>query len=132
MAKSEKFKVEPLSTSTSNELAPNMVVERVMELSESDLQNLCESTERSIVAGGGVAGTVQTGTVAVRALSTGTTGGLANPVFSIFEAFLAILITILAILAPLIAVGLIAIGLIYAVRFIQERKAKKALKRMSA
>ena len=53
MAKSEKFKVEPLSTSTSNKLAPNMVVERVMELSESDLQNLCESTERSIVAGGG-------------------------------------------------------------------------------
>lgn len=86
----------------------------------------------SIVAGGGVAGTVQTGTVAVRALSTGTTGGLANPVFSIFEAVLAILITILAILAPLIAVVLIAIGIIYAIRFIQERKAKKASKGFTA
>ena len=81
----------------------------------------------SVVAGGGVAGTVQTGTVAVRALSTGTTGGLANPIFAIFEAILAIIITILAILAPIIALVLVAIGLVYAVRFIQERKAKKAV-----
>ena len=86
----------------------------------------------SIVAGGGVAGTVQTGTVAVRALSTGTTGGFANPVFSIFEAILAIIITILALLAPLIALAFIVIGMVYAVRFIQERRAKKALQRIPA
>ena len=86
----------------------------------------------SVVAGGGVAGTVQTGTVAVRALSTGTTGGLANPIFAIFEAILAIIITILAILAPIIALVLVAIGLVYAVRFIQERKAKKAVQRLVA
>ncbi|MDB3952696.1 GNAT family N-acetyltransferase [Alphaproteobacteria bacterium] len=53
MAESEKFKVEVQSTGASNELAPNMVVERVLELSEPDLQHLCESTEKSIVAGGG-------------------------------------------------------------------------------
>ena len=86
----------------------------------------------SIVAGGGVAGTVQTGTVAVRALSTGTTGGLANPVFSIFEAIVAIIIPILAILAPFIALAFIVIGMVYAVRFIQERRAKKALQRIPA
>jgi ribosomal protein S18 acetylase RimI-like enzyme len=53
MAETEKFKVPPLSTDASNELAPNMVVERVTELSDPDLQDLCESTEKSIVAGGG-------------------------------------------------------------------------------
>tara|TARA_B100000459_G_scaffold15582_1_gene8052 strand:- start:2477 stop:3070 length:594 start_codon:yes stop_codon:yes gene_type:complete len=83
----------------------------------------------SIVAGGGVAGTVQTGTVAVRALSTGTTGGLANPVFSIFEAILAVFITIVAILAPLFALALVVIGLVYAVRFIQEKKAKSIIQK---
>jgi len=83
----------------------------------------------SIVAGGGVAGTVQTGTVAIRALSTGTTGGLANPVFSIFEAILAIFVTIVAILAPLFALALVLIGMVYAVRYIQEKKAKKLIQR---
>jgi len=53
MAETEKFKVPPLSTDASNELAPNMVVERVTELSDPDLQDLCESTEKSNVAGGG-------------------------------------------------------------------------------
>ena len=40
----------------------------------------------AIVGGGGVSGTVQAGTVATRAVSTGTTGGLANPLISVFEA----------------------------------------------
>ena len=86
----------------------------------------------SIIAGGGVAGTVQTGTVAIRALSTGTTGGLANPVISIIEAILAIVVTILALLAPLIAVGLVVVGLIYALRAIGARKAKKKLHKLAA
>ena len=86
----------------------------------------------SIIAGGGVAGTVQTGTVAIRALSTGTTGGLANPVISIIEAILAIVVTILALLAPLIAVGLVVVGLIYALRAIGARKEKKKLQKLAA
>ena len=40
----------------------------------------------SIIAGGGVSGTIQIGTVSVRALSTMTTGGIANPLVSTAEA----------------------------------------------
>ena len=53
MVQTKKSKVRPISTGASKELAPNMSVERVMELSEPDLQDLCEATEKSIVAGGG-------------------------------------------------------------------------------
>ncbi|MED6297285.1 MAG: DUF4126 domain-containing protein, partial [Candidatus Thermoplasmatota archaeon] len=40
----------------------------------------------SIIVGGGVSGTIQIGTVSVRALSTMTTGGIANPLVSTAEA----------------------------------------------
>lgn len=84
----------------------------------------------SIVAGGSVAGTVQTGTVAIRALSLGTTGGLANPLISILEAMMAIFVTILVILAPLLALLVVVFGLIYAVRAIEERREKKKVRNL--
>ena len=61
----------------------------------------------SIIAGGGVSGTVQIGTVATRAVSTATTGGLANPVVSTVEAGACLLCTILALLLPIIALLLV-------------------------
>jgi|TARA_B100001996_G_scaffold72036_1_gene52869 hypothetical protein len=63
----------------------------------------------SIIAGGGVSGTVQIGTVATRAVSTATTGGLANPVVSTVEAGACLLCTILALLLPIIALLLVIV-----------------------
>ncbi|MDP6856761.1 MAG: DUF4126 domain-containing protein [Candidatus Thalassarchaeaceae archaeon] len=63
----------------------------------------------SIIAGGGVSGTVQIGTVATRAVSTATTGGLANPVVSTVEAGACLICTILALLLPIIALLLVIV-----------------------
>jgi len=53
-----------------------------------------------VIAGGGVSGLVHVGTVAVRAGSSGTTGGSANFLVSTAELVGAILVTILAVLLP--------------------------------
>jgi hypothetical protein len=66
---------------------------------------------------------VQAGTVATRAVSTGTTGGLANPIISIFEAIMAEFVTLLALLAPLLGLVLVIVGLVYAGKTIAARKA---------
>ncbi|MEC7930198.1 MAG: DUF4126 domain-containing protein, partial [Candidatus Thermoplasmatota archaeon] len=66
----------------------------------------------AVVAGGGTAGVVQLGTVAVRALSTATTGGLANPAVSTVEAGACVGCILLTIFLPIIA-GLLVIVLIW-------------------
>ena len=63
--------------------------------------------------------------VATRAVSTGTTGGLANPIISIGEAFMAILVTVLAILAPVLCVILVLGGGVFAARMISDRRTLK-------
>ncbi|MEC7688128.1 MAG: DUF4126 domain-containing protein, partial [Candidatus Thermoplasmatota archaeon] len=75
----------------------------------------------SIIAGGGVSGTVQIGTVATRAVSTATTGGLANPIVSTVEAGACIVCTILAILLPLIALLLVIILVGYSGKQVNKR-----------
>lgn len=55
----------------------------------------------AIIAGGGIATVIQGGTVALRATSSGTTGGLANPTVSTIELVGAVVITVLAILVPI-------------------------------
>jgi len=72
----------------------------------------------AIVAGGGIAGTVQTGSMALRALSTAATGGLANPVFAAIESIFSILMTFVAIFLPLVAAGIVAALMYFAVRLI--------------
>jgi hypothetical protein len=56
----------------------------------------------AIIAGGGVSAIVQGGTVALRAGSSGTTGGLANSVVSTIELAGSIVVTVLAVLVPLL------------------------------
>ncbi len=63
----------------------------------------------SVIAGGSVSGVIQLGTVATRAISTGTTGGLANPVISLLEA----VASILCILISLFLVAIIPIVIIF-------------------
>ena len=63
----------------------------------------------SVIAGGSVSGVIQVGTVATRAISTGTTGGLANPIISLLEA----VASILCILISLFLVAIIPIVIIF-------------------
>ena len=63
----------------------------------------------SVIAGGSVSGVIQLGTVATRAISTGTTGGLANPIISLLEA----IASILCILISLFLVAIIPIVIIF-------------------
>jgi len=63
----------------------------------------------SVIAGGSVSGVIQLGTVATRAISTGTTGGLANPIISLLEA----VASILCILVSLFLVAIIPIVIIF-------------------
>ena len=63
----------------------------------------------SVIAGGSVSGVIQLGTVATRAVSTGTTGGLANPVISLIEA----VASILCILISLFLVAIIPIVIFF-------------------
>ncbi len=76
----------------------------------------------AIIVGGGTAGAVQMSTVAVRGLSTATTGGLANPVVSTGEWMGALLLSILSFLVPVLVVIVAVIALIWAVRWIRIKK----------
>lgn len=61
----------------------------------------------AIIAGGGVAGIVQGGTVALRGASSTTTGGFGNFLVSTGELIGSILITILAIVFPLLCLFIV-------------------------
>lgn len=63
----------------------------------------------SIIAGGGLAGSIQSATGLLRTGSTTTTGGLANPVISTTEAGMSITLSTLAILIPILAFALILV-----------------------
>jgi len=63
----------------------------------------------AIIAGGGAAGLVQGTTVATRAGSLASTGGLANPIVATLELAGAFIVSILAIIVPLLALGLLTV-----------------------
>ncbi len=80
----------------------------------------------SIIIGGGVSGTIQVGTVSIRALSTMTTGGVANPLVSTAEAGACIFCTILAIVLPFLALIFTIFALFFSVKYIRNRREKLA------
>jgi hypothetical protein len=57
----------------------------------------------ALIAGGGMAGAVQTGTALLRGMSTVSTGGLANAVISTVELAGAVIATTLSLLMPIVA-----------------------------
>lgn len=63
----------------------------------------------AVIAGGGVAGSVQVATSAVRGLSSLTTFGLANPGVATAEIGGATVLAVAAVLAPLVALGLVLV-----------------------
>lgn len=73
----------------------------------------------ALVAGGGAAAMVQTSTVATRALSGGTTGGLGNPIVATIELVASIIMSIMAILVPMLALVLTLILLVFVFRIIR-------------
>ncbi|MBD3370446.1 DUF4126 family protein [Candidatus Fermentibacteria bacterium] len=67
----------------------------------------------AVIAGGGAAGTVQTGTVLVRGASSATTGGAGNPAVSTAEASASVLGSVLSILLPFAAAFLVLLLLLF-------------------
>lgn len=76
----------------------------------------------AIIVGGGTATAVQMGTVAVRGLSTATTGGIANPVVSTGEWIGAIVVSVLSLIVPVLVVivGIIAVVIVF--RWIKRKR----------
>ena len=81
----------------------------------------------AVIAGGGAAGVVQAGTVAMRAVSTSTSGGLANPLVSTAELGLSLFTSVLAIVLPVLAVTLLAALVVWVAQKIWRRRAKNGL-----
>jgi Domain of unknown function (DUF4126) len=78
----------------------------------------------ALIAGGGAAATIQGATVAARAVSTSTTGGLGNPVVSTLELIFAALLAVLAILLPVIAVLLVVVAVVMLVRWVRRLRSR--------
>lgn len=71
----------------------------------------------AVIVGGGAAGFVQVSTTAIRATSTATTAGVANPVVSTAEAGFSVSLSLLAILVPIVAAILVLLMIVLAARF---------------
>ena len=76
----------------------------------------------AIIIGGGTASAVQLSTVAVRGLSTATTGGIANPLVSTTEWMSALLISVLSFFVPVFVVIVGIILMIIGIRWIRRKK----------
>ncbi|QIO08081.1 DUF4126 domain-containing protein [Acinetobacter lanii] len=78
----------------------------------------------AIIVGGGTAGAVQMGTVAVRAVSTATTGGVANPVVSTGEWIGAAVLSVLSLIVPVLVVVVVIIAVIWMARWVSRKKSE--------
>ena len=76
----------------------------------------------AIIVGGGTATAVQMGTVAVRGVSTATTGGIANPLVSTGEWIGAIVVSVLSLIVPVLVVIVGIILMVVAVRWLRKKK----------
>ena len=76
----------------------------------------------ALIVGGGTATAVQMSTVAVRGLSTATTGGVANPVVTTGEWIGAFAVSILSLIVPVLVVIVGVIALIWVIRWIRIKK----------
>jgi hypothetical protein len=72
----------------------------------------------AIIAGGGVAGLMQSMTALLRAKSTVFTGGVGNPVIATTELGSSLFVSLLALIAPFVALLLVVLFLWLALRFL--------------
>lgn len=80
----------------------------------------------AIIAGGGVAGVVQSATVGGRLVSSLTTGGMGNPVIASAELGTSVFLSLLSVLAPLVAGVLVVVGILILLRRRRRRRAAPA------
>ncbi len=76
----------------------------------------------AVIAGGGLAGAVQSLTSGARGVSTLTTGGLANPLVSTFEAGSSLGLALLAIAVPVLALFAVVVFFVLVWRFLRRRR----------
>ena len=76
------------------------------------------------IAGGSTAGVIQLGTVATRAVSTGVTGGLANPVVSTLEALASIICILLSFFLAIVITFVLIFLIWKAIEYITKSKAE--------
>ncbi|KGT47931.1 MULTISPECIES: DUF4126 domain-containing protein [unclassified Acinetobacter] len=79
----------------------------------------------ALIVGGGTAGAVQFGTVALRGLSTATTGGAGNPVISTGEWISAAVLSIFSFFIPVLVVIALIIAVVWFVRWFRKNKNDK-------
>ncbi len=77
----------------------------------------------AVIAGGGAAGAVHTSLALVRKASSLATGGLGNPLVSTAEAGGSVLLAVAALAAPVLALVLLALGVVAVVRLVRRRHA---------
>ena len=63
----------------------------------------------AVITGVGLTGSIQISTVVIRGLSTATTGGLGNPIFTILEDILSVLLILSATFLPILSLALVII-----------------------
>ena len=76
----------------------------------------------AVIAGGGIAGTVQTTFVGARQLSALATAGLGNPIVATLELIGSVFMSALSFLAPLIAFCVVVLLMIVAARLLVRRR----------
>ena len=92
----------------------------------SDMSPLLQWTT-AIIAGGGVAGVVQSTTVLARGTSTVTTGGFGNFVVSTAELVMSFALSFMAVVVPIVAGLVLCIVGFWVVRLYLRRRAQKAV-----
>ncbi|MCS4532733.1 DUF4126 domain-containing protein [Neisseria montereyensis] len=79
----------------------------------------------AVIAGGGAAATVKSTNAVTRVVGTATTGGLANPIFSILETGAAVVMSVLSIFVPVLAVLLVMLLAVWFYRKYARLRRKK-------
>ncbi|MEJ2085961.1 MAG: DUF4126 domain-containing protein [Acidobacteriota bacterium] len=82
----------------------------------------------AIIAGGGIAGTVQSSFVGARQVSALTTAGLGNPIVATLELVGSIFMTALSFFAPVIAFAVVIVLMIVVARLLLRRRRSRRTK----
>jgi large-conductance mechanosensitive channel len=80
----------------------------------------------AIIAGGGVAASTSLLSNGVHALSTATTGGVANPAVSTVESGASIVMTVLSIVLPIVGIVVVALVVFFVIRYIRRKKKRNS------
>lgn len=86
----------------------------------------------AIIVGGGTASAVQLSTVAVRGVSTATTGGIANPVVSTGEWISALIVSLLSFVVPVLVVVVGIILMVIVIRWVRKKRQENSIQGSNA